>query len=245
MNRKTLFTVASAILAIGLISVTAVGCGDDDSSSGGKPDAGLNPDTGPGIDSGGTDSGGDGGGNPAVPTLGAQIDRMGRPAINTALNHTFDTNATTKGAAKDSYNADNAVAGWKTKYLAEVSGNLAILDGLDTVCGNQFLSTGDAAGPAVATYGGLGGAVADDRLYIKADATACTTYLAVEANATNTIPNMDCGGRALDYDVIDVTYSAAAIGAVSGVKDDIDRDPAKTGGATPPGAFPYLATPLQ
>ena len=30
---------------------------------------------------------------PAVPTLGAQLDRMGRPAVNTALNHGFDPSA--------------------------------------------------------------------------------------------------------------------------------------------------------
>jgi hypothetical protein len=40
-----------------------------------------------------------------MPALGAQVDRMGRPAINTAANNTFNTNAVAADAAKDAYNA--------------------------------------------------------------------------------------------------------------------------------------------
>jgi hypothetical protein len=40
---------------------------------------------------------------PAAPTLGAVIDRMGRPAVNTALNAVVDT-GTAKTAKKDAYN---------------------------------------------------------------------------------------------------------------------------------------------
>jgi hypothetical protein len=123
-----------------------------------------------------------------------------------------------------------------------MSANLAVLDSLDGVCGNAFAASPDAAGPPAVTYP-LGSVTADDRLYIKLDAASCTTqtFLAVEGNATGLIPNTDCGGRRLTDDVIDIIYSAAAIGALTGVSDGIDADATKTGGTT----FPYLATPVQ
>src|SRR5690242_1665230 len=52
---------------------------------------------------------------PAVPTLGPQIDRMGRPAVNTALNHGFDPTAAA-GAAKKAYNEDEGVGTWPATY---------------------------------------------------------------------------------------------------------------------------------
>lgn len=179
--------------------------------------------------------------NPPPPAIGMQIDRFGRPAINTALNHTFDSDSAAKGAAKDAWNADSNVGTWATTYGPQVAANLAILDSLDTVCGNQLLATPVAAGdPIPATrYGTLAGALADDQLYVKTDAAACGgVYLAVEANATGLLANGDCGGRKLDVDVIDISYSALAVGALSGVGDGVDAD-ADTKGTT----FPYLANP--
>jgi hypothetical protein len=52
------------------------------------------------------------------------------------------------------------------------------------------------------------------------------------------MPNMDCGGRKLSYDVIDISYSVLATGMPQGVTDGIDK-PANVDGAT----FPYLADP--
>ena len=113
----------------------------------------------------------------------------------------------------------------------------AILDGLDTVCGNQLL-----AGPTAVAgrYNGLAGALANDRLFVNTAATASTQYLAVEANATGVIPNADGGGRKLAFDVIDTSYSVMAIGNITGVGDGIAATAAKTNGTT----FPYLAAPL-
>ncbi len=248
MNRKTLLSLGSALVAVGVMSVAGYGCGDDDTAATTKdsgpvvqPEAGTN-ETGTGNETGTT--------NPAPPTLGAQIDRMGRPAINTALNHTFDTNDTSKGAAKDSYNQDNAQAGWSAKYAAEQGGNLAIYDGLDTKCGNQLLAQPDAGDPNKANlsvYGALASVTADDRLWLNTAGTMCTTYLAVEGNATGLVPNTDCGGRGLNYDVIDSTYSIVATGglgtagAATTVSDGISADTTKTGGTT----FPFLASPTQ
>src|SRR6185369_12071168 len=43
---------------------------------------------------------------PPPPVIGAQIDRFGRPVVNTALNHAFDPDETAAGLAKDAYNQD-------------------------------------------------------------------------------------------------------------------------------------------
>lgn len=105
-------TLLATILALG-----AVACGDDKKA----PDAfqtidAPSPDASP---------------NPAAPHLGIQIDRMGRPAINTALNHVLDADANTKTMAKDMYNADQGPATWPGTYSPEFAKNLAIFDALD------------------------------------------------------------------------------------------------------------------
>jgi hypothetical protein len=255
MNRKTIVSIGSALVALGVMSVAGYGCGDDDTATPTK-DSGtvITPEGGGSETSTGTDSSTN---NPAPPTLGAQIDRLGRPAINTALTATFETDATIKGTKKDEYNQDNAQTGWNPKYIPEQAGNLAIFDSLDTKCGNQFLAQdagGPGAGPNTAVYGALAGITADDRLWLNTAATTCTTYLAVEANFAAThgllppgLANMDCGGRSLQFDVIDTTYSIVATGttglpgAVGTVTDGVDADPIKTAAA----AFPYLAPPTQ
>ncbi len=260
MNRKTIVSLGSALVALGVMSVAGYGCGDDDTASPTK-DSGtvIMPEGGPGAETGpGTDTGTK---NPAPPTLGAQIDRLGRPAINTALTGTFDPNPTTKGAKKDAYNQDNAQSGWNPKYIPEQAGNLAIFDSLDSIdaktgCGNQFLAqdAGAKGGPNTAVYGALAGITADDRLWLNTAGTSCATYLAVEANfaATHglvspTLANTDCGGRSLAFDVIDITYSIVATGGIgtkgapSTISDGVDADPVKTAATT----FPYLAPPTQ
>jgi hypothetical protein len=218
-----LFVGATAALA-------AVGCGDETTGT-------TTASTGTGG-SGGGGGGGDGGAggtsaNPPAPKPGALIDRMGRPAISTALIHTFDNNPEAKDMAKDKYNTDEPEA-WAS-HQPEVEKNLAILDGIDTICGNQLL-----AGMSVVPgrYAELAGALVDDRLWLNTAAMACQTYLAVEANATNVIPNADCGGRTLAYDVIDVSYSVLAVGALTGVTDSIDTPNDVVGEV-----FPYLAAP--
>lgn len=119
-------------LYIAALAATALfACGDDKK----KPDAPVSIDAPP-VDATPI---------PPAPHLGAQIDRMGRPAINTALNHVFDPSATTKGMNKDAYNADAAQATWPQTYTPEFAHNLAILDAVDkglfTMCG----STGTSA----------------------------------------------------------------------------------------------------
>ena len=233
---KTSITLLA--LAITTSAFVAACSGDDNvvaTGDAGKTDSSVadsgSPDTG-GGDTGTVDSGVDAG-PPAPPTLGAQIDRMGRPAINTATNHAFDATAT-KDPAKDAWNQNSNPSTWVAMYTPEIEKNLAILDSLDTNCGNQLFAsaTADAGG----RYGTFAGVLADDRLWVKTDATTCTTYLAVEANATGVVVNSDCGGRVPSYDVMKVTYSAVAIGALSGITDGVTAL-AKSKVTT----FPYLA----
>jgi hypothetical protein len=181
-------------------------------------------------------SGGNGGagGSAAPPALGAQIDRMGRPAINTAITDPFDSNTTQHGMKQDMYNA--ATPSTATSFEAAFEANLAILDGLDRNCGNQFAA--DATKTDATRYKPLADVLLDDQLYVDTSSGTCNVYLGVEANATNIIPNTDCGGRTLTEDVVDVSYSVLAVGMVSGVTDGVNSDD-KTPGAT----FPFLAAP--
>ena len=164
------------------------------------------------------------------------IDRMGRPAINTALNNTFAADANAAGTAKDNYNKA-AVSAW-TSNATEFAKNLAILDSLDTNCGNQLLAGTTAT---AGRYNTLAGVLADDQLYVNTASSTCSQYLAVEANAVNVVPNNDCGGRTLTYDVIDTSYSVLAAGALAGVGDDINSD--SDGAIQSNTAFPFLAAP--
>jgi hypothetical protein len=200
---------------------------------------------GTGGSAGGTGGAGGGGGFPAPPALGAQIERMGRPAINTALNKVFEGDDAVKGAAKDAWN--EAGEAEFASFAGEVRGNLAILDSLDTVCGNQLLACGatpcDNTAPDPTRYTALAGILADDKLWVNLAGvcgvvTQTDGYLGVEANAIG-VGNNDCGGRRLPADVIETSYSVLAAGVLEGVDDDITADATKTGGTT----FPYLAPP--
>ena len=171
--------------------------------------------------------------DPLPPALGPQIDRMGRAGVNTALTDPFDLNTTMKGAVQDGYNAAATASQWGAAYGSRIAANLAILDSLDTVCGNQLL-----AGPAPVSgrYNTLASVLADDQIYVNSSSGTCSTYLAVEANAVG-ITNSDCGGRTPLVDTIDRTYSVLAIGALGGVTDGVASD---ADGAASLTAFPFL-----
>lgn len=142
-----------------------------------------------------------------------QIDRMGRPGINTAL---IDLLAST--GKKDAYNRAVDPAGWAAAFQNEMQANLAALDTLDGVTGNAVLA------PAA-----LAPVLVDDRLVINTSIPTCDAYLAVELGVTT-----NCGGRTLPRDVIDDT-----LGAVVGpnVKDNVAND------STFLTSFPFLGAP--
>jgi Domain of unknown function (DUF4331) len=170
------------------------------------------------------------------PALGAQIDRFGRPAINTAITDPFDADATMHGTKQDAFNAATPASG--STFEAQFEANLAIIDSLDMNCGNQFAA--DMTKTDATRYKPLADVLIDDQLYVDTSSGTCTTYLGVEANATKIIPNTDCGGRTLGADVVDESYSVLAIGAISGVTDGVAADDKLSAETT---TFPYLAPP--
>jgi hypothetical protein len=194
---------------------------------------------------------GSGGGNdnlssvsdPDPPTINSdhQIDRMGRAGVNTATTAPFFRESVAEeqeahDEVLDAYNSASDPSEWVDLFGSRIAGNIAILDSLDTVCGNQLLA-GDQA--VAGRYDALAGVLADDQLYVNSASGSCGQYLAVEGNAVG-ITNNDCGGRTPLEDTIDTTYSVLAIGALTGVGDGVPIDADGTASIS---AFPYLDTP--
>lgn len=182
----------------------------------------------------GCDDGG-GGDSPNPPALGVQIERMGRPAINTAVVDPFNSSEEDHGVIQDGYNESSDPSEW-SQFAARMAGNLAILDSLDAQCGNQLLAGSTAT---AGRYNTLAGVLADDQLYLNTASGQCQQYLAVEANAIG-IANSDCGGRTPLYDTIDVSYSVLAAGALAGVSDAIQSD---ADGSASLSQFPFFRNP--
>ena len=177
---------------------------------------------------------------PAPPTIGAQIDRLGRAGVNTALTDPFDTLGglnppVTVDGAKDAYNSAADPFKWDILFHTWIRGNLAILDGLDGICGNQ--AGANMAKKDASRYDLLATALSDDELYVNTASGTCGQYLGVELAALG-IVNTDCGGRTPLENTIDLTYSLLATGMPSGVSNGILK---ADGNAPPmPLAFPFL-----
>jgi len=202
-----------------------------------------------------------------APALGAQIDRLGRAGVNTALTDPFwdDTTGPQRQAEhkimQDKYNQASNPATWGMVELspgkqtsALIRGALAAYDSLDGTsdgvtgamdgCGNQL------AYSSATNYAPLTGVLVDDRLYVNTASGTCGVYLAVEANALM-IANTDCGGRTPLYNTIDITYTALVNGSgmnvvctnncavTNGIKSD--ADPGAGASLT---TFPFLGAPL-
>ena len=160
---------------------------------------------------------------------------MGRPAINTALNHVLDAACTASTcAAKDKYNADGKSSGWTAAYEGEFAKNLGILDGVDTVCGNQA----GYGGPLGTAYTTLATVLTVDALWLNTGSSTCALYLGVELNALGAT-NTDCGGRHPSENTIDETLNLAALGAPTGPATNGIKKCTSCVGKT----FPYLPAP--
>ena len=200
---------------------------------------------------------------PPPPTLGAQIDRMGRPAISTALVALRDANGAAKTAQKDAYNHATDPATWRTTTVKtgttierELEENLAVFDALDrglstpagmlSGCGNPLVrstSTGSAFYRLTADL------LADDQLYVDTSKASCSVYLALEIERATAgrIVHATCGGRMLTHDVIDATYSVLAAG-LDGLGAAPTFAPLVHDGAAAHGdvkdTFPFLGPPV-
>ncbi len=144
-----------------------------------------------------------------------QVDRMGRPGVNTVLINVLPNTGT---ALKDAYNRASDPSTWAAQFEAEMASNLAALDTLDGVPGNALLPA-----PVLASV------LVDDRLIIDTSKAQCDAYLAVELG----VPQ--CGGRTLARDVIDDSLGAI-VGP--GVSDNVANDSVFLAD------FPFLGRPL-
>jgi len=167
--------------------------------------------------------------------LGAQIDRVGRPAISTLLIGTFAAPAT-RTAAQDAYRQASDPATWKTTMLRpnvtieqELETNLAVFDALDTGlppppppaplfgCGNAFRYNS----PTGATsYQLAADMFADDELHVDTAKPTCNVFLALELDygSFGRFTHTTCGGRMPTHDAIDMMYSVLAAGALGVVQ---------------------------
>ncbi len=162
--------------------------------------------------SGGAAGAAGGGGGLSV----GQVDRMGRPGINTAL---------IPSDKKDAYNKEPE-ASWASSYASDIEASLAAVDGLDGDAQNGLLASQRSV---------LAGVIANDQLTIDISIDDCDgAYLALELQ----VPNK-CGGRTLDEDVMDKTLqSLVDASATTKVTDAIDANDVAFSDA-----FPYLAAP--
>lgn len=183
---------------LALVVLTLAACGDNLQ----RPDARKAPD-GPPPDAQCSNC-------PAAPALGTQIDRMGRPAINTLLNHGFDSTAGAQ-TAKTAYNNDADPANWVTANVPEFMKNLGVLDALDTgLCGNGKCET--------AEFNYLG------------QATTCNAAGEDCATATPSATNNGCGNQVLYNGGQGTTPNAMSYATLAGIlaADELYLDTSKT-----------------
>jgi len=168
---------------------------------------------------------------PGHPPLeaGTSIDRMGRALTAQALIGTFDSREVSD-ARKSAYNRAPQDT-WEA-FAPELAATLAIYDGFDGKCGNQWLS---AKQPPLSRYQPLALLLADDRLWIDSRAAKCGGFLSLERHAKSA----GCGGRTPNDDAVDVFRSLLVMGRVSGVDDGVVADDRSHSAST----FPFLAPP--
>src|SRR5215813_134606 len=146
--------------------------------------------------------------NPPPPPLGAvQIDRMGRAGVNTALTNPFFRESVASEESQhemivDAYNAAHDPSQWGAMFSSLIAPNLAILDSLDGVCGNQVLA---GPAPVAGRYTALANILADDQLYVNTASGSCNQYLALAANAI-VISTTVFGGHNGSANKIHITY---------------------------------------
>jgi hypothetical protein len=164
---------------------------------------------------------------------GVIIDRMGRALTGNMLLGTFEPEQA-GNALKSRYN--QAHRGPWLDFARELAPNLAVYDGFDGRCGNQWLAVQNS--PALTRYHALAALLADDRLWVNSRARECRQYLAVEFDHVGDT-NHDCGGRTPGYDAVDVFRSLLSHGVTAGLPDGVNRDD----GSHSEFAFPFLGPP--
>jgi hypothetical protein len=210
-------------IAFGLSTLLLFGCGDDGEE--GADDMG--------IDAGEPDEG-----VPEAPVFAdlsaaSQVDRMGKPALNTAAIPSGECGVTGE-SCKTTYNVNENPADDLTDFAVAAVAQLSGPDGMTNTSAlweGGLLTDTEAVTIAAAVWGdGTGFVFYGDILVI--DTSMATGYSVV------------AGGRAPTDDVIDTTLDAitsnsAAAGNMAGVaSDSIDAND-----TTFPTAFPHFADP--
>lgn len=165
------------------------------------------------------------------PRLGSLVDRAGRALTGNALVGLLAPEAVAD-RRKEEYNRA-APADW-LGFAADIERSLAVYDGLDGTCGDQW-RMGPPGEPA--RYRALAVALADDRLWVDSRFATCSRYLAVEL-AGDDSPG-DCGGRTPVDDTVDVFRSLLVGGTVDRVNDGVAHDDRRHS----TDRFPFLAAP--
>lgn len=163
---------------------------------------------------------------PPPPALGAQLDRMGRPLIGTALIGVFAA-AQDQAAMRDAYNRAPDPSAWATAMIStgvtietEMENNLAVFDAFDIGLGVASAGCGNAvrygSPPSTSSYRVAADLFADDELYLDTAFGSCPIYMALEMQyatpGAGTKAHTTCGGRTPSHDVVDLTYSMLAAG---------------------------------
>ncbi len=162
--------------------------------------------------------------------VGDLIDRAGRPLINLAVTNPFDTvtvNGQPEASAttRERYNKDKSFP-W-TAWASTLAPTLALYDGLDGTCGHALASPTLGA----SRFAAMASLLAADVIIVDTSKQACVGYLNVEKSALAGMSSPDCGGRKLDYDVVDGTFSLL-IGSLATDTVAMTNTPLPT--------FPYL-----
>jgi len=160
-----------------------------------------------------------------------QLDRMGRPLTTNALLATLGPDEVAVDL-KERYNLQTPSTA--QAFVAEIEKGLALYDGFDGICGNQWLADGNE--PPAKRYRKLADVMADDRLWINSSLGECRKFFAVELGQRS-----DCGGRSPLVDAVDVYRAVLVNGTTTGFADGVDQDDRQHS----VDEFPFLAAPAS
>ncbi|HET6972109.1 MAG TPA: hypothetical protein VFH92_13360, partial [Phenylobacterium sp.] len=138
---------------------------------------------------------------------------------------------------KEAYNAASPATA--QGFAPEIAKGLALYDGFDGQCGNQFLADRDL--PPARRYLELASLLADDRLWVNSASSQCTQLFAVERATLSGAFELegDCGGRTPAMSAVNVYRSLLVDGTNTSLDDGLDKDERPVSTST----FPFLSPP--
>ena len=168
------------------------------------------------------------------PRLTQRIDRAGRPEIARVLGASL----VAPEARQDIQERYNKAGLGNVEFRPSLESSLAMIDGIDGVCGNQLW----AGRVQAQRYRSLANLLLNDQIYIHADRLGASVYLGLEAEAAGALApprTGEAGGRMPGADAIEPTLSALISGTLTGTDDGVRSDDR----AHDPSTFPFLAAP--